>query len=178
MNLCIEYWKNTSGASTNTSNSSTIWERICKHKRPVVEPRQSSLFPEAIDDYMSKLRDTSSNGAVFFAVCRGKVSEGLDFADQAGRAVIVTGIPFALWNDPKVRLKREFLDEQARSQRTGSKVLTGDEWYSQQASRAVNQAVGRVIRHRHDHGAIIFCDERFLFIYLFVYCLTRLWYLF
>ncbi|KAJ0755472.1 putative DNA helicase [Helianthus annuus] len=161
MNLCIEYWKNTSGVSTNTSNSSTIWERICKHKRPVVEPRQSSLFPEAIDDYMSKLRDTSSNGAVFFAVCRGKVSEGLDFADQAGRAVIVTGIPFALWNDPKVRLKREFLDEQARSQRTGSKVLTGDEWYSQQASRAVNQAVGRVIRHRHDHGAIIFCDERF-----------------
>lgn len=39
-------------------------------------------------------------------------------------------------------------------------VLTGEEWYSQQASRAVNQAVGRVIRHRHDYGAIIFCDER------------------
>ncbi|KAK9066251.1 hypothetical protein SSX86_013572 [Deinandra increscens subsp. villosa] len=160
LNLCIDYWKSTSG----TSNSSTIWERICKHKLPVVEPRQSSLFPQAIDDYMAKLRDTSTNGAVFFAVCRGKVSEGLDFADQAGRAVIVTGIPFALWNDPKIRLKREFLDQQARSQRTGPKkceVLTGDEWYSQQASRAVNQAVGRVIRHRHDHGAIIFCDERF-----------------
>ncbi|KAL8230357.1 hypothetical protein R6Q57_000135 [Mikania cordata] len=158
LNLCIDYWKNTSGTSTN---SSTIWERICKHKLPVVEPRQSSLFPQAIDDYMAKLRDTSINGAVFFAVCRGKVSEGLDFADQAGRAVIVTGIPFALWNDPKVRLKREFLDQQTQSQQTGSKVLTGDEWYSQQASRAVNQAVGRVIRHRHDHGAIIFCDERF-----------------
>lgn len=43
-------------------------------------------------------------------------------------------------------------------------VLTGEEWYSQQASRAVNQAVGRVIRHRHDYGAIIFCDERFFFI--------------
>lgn len=44
-----------------------------------------------------------------------------------------------------------------------SEVLTGEDWYSQQASRAVNQAVGRVIRHRHDYGAIIFCDERFLF---------------
>lgn len=43
-----------------------------------------------------------------------------------------------------------------------SQVLTGEEWYSQQASRAVNQAVGRVIRHRHDYGAIIFCDERLL----------------
>lgn len=41
--------------------------------------------------------------------------------------------------------------------------LTGEDWYTQQALRAVNQAVGRVIRHRHDFGAIIFCDERFLF---------------
>ena len=28
-------------------------------------------------------------------------------------------------------------------------------------ARAVNQAIGRVIRHRHDYGAIIFLDERF-----------------
>eukprot|EP00897_Mesotaenium_endlicherianum_P001292 jgi/Mesen1/1190/ME001272S00367 len=39
--------------------------------------------------------------------------------------------------------------------------LTGEQWYVQAASRAVNQAVGRVIRHRHDFGAIILCDERF-----------------
>ena len=42
-------------------------------------------------------------------------------------------------------------------------MLTGEEWYVQQATRAVNQAVGRVIRHRHDYGAIILCDERFVF---------------
>ncbi|GJY80401.1 hypothetical protein Tco_0493152 [Tanacetum coccineum] len=77
-----------------STTSSTIWERICQHKLPVVEPRQTSLFPEAIEvtfsvlisnsflcakvftferDYMTKLRDTSSKGAVFFVVCRGKV---------------------------------------------------------------------------------------------------------
>lgn len=39
--------------------------------------------------------------------------------------------------------------------------MTGEDWYTQQAMRAVNQAVGRVIRHRHDYGAIIFCDERY-----------------
>ncbi|CAK7356664.1 unnamed protein product [Dovyalis caffra] len=143
------------------ANSTTIWERICKHKKPVVEPRQSSLFPQAIEDYMAKLKDTSTSGAIFFAVCRGKVSEGLDFADRAGRAVVITGMPFAMRTDPKVRLKREYLDEQTHSQRVGCKVLRGEEWYSQQASRAVNQAVGRVIRHRYDYGAIIFCDERF-----------------
>jgi regulator of telomere elongation helicase 1 len=50
------------------------------------------------------------------------------------------------------------------TQRNAKGVLekfTGQDWYSQQASRAVNQAVGRVIRHRHDWGAIILCDERF-----------------
>lgn len=45
---------------------------------------------------------------------------------------------------------------------SNSQVLTGEEWYVQQASRAVNQAVGRVIRHRNDYGAIILCDERFV----------------
>lgn len=39
-------------------------------------------------------------------------------------------------------------------------LLGGQEWYRQQSSRAVNQAVGRVIRHKHDYGAIILCDER------------------
>jgi hypothetical protein len=34
-------------------------------------------------------------------------------------------------------------------------TLTGREWYRQQASRAVNQAIGRVIRHRQDFGAIL-----------------------
>lgn len=32
------------------------------------------------------------------------MSEGLDFADRAGRAVVVTGIPFAMKMDPKVFL--------------------------------------------------------------------------
>ncbi|KAL5824826.1 hypothetical protein ACOSQ3_020889 [Xanthoceras sorbifolium] len=162
LDQCIGCWKN-----KTHENSSTIWERICKHKKPVVEPRQSSVFPAAIEDYRAKLKDTTASGAVFFAVCRGKVSEGLDFSDHAGRAVVITGMPFTTLNDPKIRLKREYLDLQAQSKRQGFQalklsVLTGEDWYNQQASRAVNQAVGRVIRHRHDYGAIIFCDERFV----------------
>ncbi|XP_025119653.1 regulator of telomere elongation helicase 1 isoform X5 [Bubalus bubalis] len=41
------------------------------------------------------------------------------------------------------------------------KFLSGHDWYRQQASRAVNQAIGRVIRHRHDYGAVFLCDHRF-----------------
>ncbi|KAL9232065.1 hypothetical protein vseg_007211 [Gypsophila vaccaria] len=155
----ISCWKDMSHRSAASQLS--IWERICKFKQPVIEPRQSSLFSSSIEDFNSKLNDPSTSGAVFFAVCRGKVSEGLDFADQYGRAVVITGLPFASSTDPKVRLKREFLDESARNKIASHKPLTGEEWYDQQASRAVNQAVGRVIRHRHDYGAIILCDERF-----------------
>lgn len=37
-----------------------------------------------------------------FIVILVQVSEGLDFADRAGRAVIVTGMPFATPTDAKV----------------------------------------------------------------------------
>lgn len=44
-------------------------------------------------------------------MCRGKVSEGLDFPNWAARAVIIVGIPYAFIKDPKVEEKRKFMDE-------------------------------------------------------------------
>ena len=35
--------------------------------------------------------------------------------------------------------------------------------YTQSAIRAVNQALGRVIRHRNDFGAVLLADERFAY---------------
>ncbi|XP_030389444.1 regulator of telomere elongation helicase 1 isoform X7 [Gopherus evgoodei] len=49
-----------------------------------------------------------------------------------------------------------------RNKGTFTEFLSGREWYRQQASRAVNQAIGRVIRHRQDYGAIFLCDHRFV----------------
>ena len=48
---------------------------------------------------------------VLLAVFRGKVSEGIDFTDERGRVVIVTGIPYAPTFDAKVVLKRQYMDE-------------------------------------------------------------------
>ncbi|XP_057385950.1 regulator of telomere elongation helicase 1 isoform X4 [Balaenoptera acutorostrata] len=97
-----------------------------------------------------------------------EASEGLDFADANGRGVIVTGLPYPPRMDPRVVLKMQFLDEMkgqngARDQppAPAPQFLSGHDWYRQQASRAVNQAIGRVIRHRHDYGAVFLCDHRF-----------------
>ena len=37
---------------------------------------------------IADLEDQPVTGGLFFAVCRGKVSEGMDFADNNARAVI------------------------------------------------------------------------------------------
>jgi regulator of telomere elongation helicase 1 len=62
------------------AGGATIWERITRHKAPVIEPRDSGAFAAALADYAAKLEDPSGTGAVLFAVCRGKV--GLAFGCQ------------------------------------------------------------------------------------------------
>uniref|UniRef100_A0A8C9L7R5 Helicase ATP-binding domain-containing protein n=1 Tax=Pavo cristatus TaxID=9049 RepID=A0A8C9L7R5_PAVCR len=99
------------------------------------------------EDYLSSLGKTIGN-------------EGLDFADINGRGVIITGLPFPPRWEPRVVLKMQFLNEMKKSS-MGAQYLSGHQWYNQQASRAVNQAIGRVIRHRQDYGAIFLCDDRF-----------------
>ncbi|XP_058989972.1 regulator of telomere elongation helicase 1 isoform X3 [Mustela lutreola] len=130
--------------------------------KPVfVEPRSKGGFSEVVGAYYKQVAAPGSSGASFLAVCRGKASEGLDFADMNGRGVIVTGLPYPPRMDPRVVLKMQFLDELKSLGGPGGQLLSGHEWYRQQASRAVNQAIGRVIRHRHDYGAIFLCDHRF-----------------
>ena len=48
----------------------SIWDRVSRHKQPVVEPQESAAFPATVDDFRAKLVDPSTNGVVFFAVCR------------------------------------------------------------------------------------------------------------
>ena len=66
-------------------------------------------------------------------VCRGRISEGLDFSDKAARCVIVVGIPYPQMTDPKVILKKEYLDNfKNLQQRMGGRIqgLSGKDWYN------------------------------------------------
>ena len=99
------------------------------------------------------------NGGLLFSVCRGSSSEGMDFTDDIARMVIIVGVPFANLGQDRVKLKKEFLDKYKYE--IGETRLTGSEWYMQDAIRAVNQGLGRVIRHVNDYGAMIALDVRY-----------------
>lgn len=75
-----------------------------------MEPRDKDAFNNVMTEYYAKIRDPKVKGAIFMGVCRGKVSEGLDFADINGRGVIITGLPYPPLKDPRVILKKRYLD--------------------------------------------------------------------
>lgn len=102
-------------------------------------------------------QESAKGGAAFLAVCRGKVSEGIDFSDDNARVVVIVGIPFPNVNDVQVKLKKKYND----SYKSSKNLLSGSEWYCHQAFRALNQAAGRCIRHKLDYGGIILIDERY-----------------
>ncbi|KAA8490889.1 Regulator of telomere elongation helicase 1 [Porphyridium purpureum] len=160
MNNNIEYWKTFCGngrpQSAGQRDLDTIWQQLDKKKPLVVEPKNPEEFVMAMREHKANVKYRGAG--CFMAVCRGKVSEGIDFADADGRGVLVTGIPYPQLMDAKVRLKREYMD---RMVAMGNSQINGNTWYSLQATKAINQALGRVIRHRNDYGALLLCDERF-----------------
>jgi regulator of telomere elongation helicase 1 len=162
-----------------SSTEQNAWKRMLCQKAIIIEPKSTSELPDAIADFHKYLNLEKSTGCILMGVCRGKISEGIDFAHHMCRAVLITGLPFAPYMDPKVKLKREYLDGiraglQVKPSGEGGfggdafvggqshdRCLSGMEWYTQQAHRAVNQAIGRVIRNKDDYGAVILLDSRF-----------------
>eukprot|EP01034_Spumella_vulgaris_P023649 gene23649-29890_t len=125
--------------------------------RTFFEPRDSAAMNAMLVSYYGML-DEPRGKAILVAVCRGKVSEGINFSDHYARAVLIVGIPFPSTVDLKVQTKKKY---QSMKALTDPLFCNGDEWYKQQAFRAVNQAIGRCIRHKNDYGAIFLLDPRF-----------------
>ena len=80
---------------------------------------------QVIDQFRKKVAagmEGFGTGALLMAVCQGRVSEGIDFSDDEGRAVVVAGIPFPPAKDPRVLCKKQVLDEKRRN---GGGTMTG-----------------------------------------------------
>ncbi|XP_053176881.1 Fanconi anemia group J protein [Scomber japonicus] len=137
-----------------------LWEKLEQRKTVITEPRGGGKgdFDELLHTYYDAIKYcVERDGALLIAVCRGKVSEGLDFTDDNARAVITVGIPFPNIKDLQVELKMKYNDQHCKSRG----LLPGNRWYEIQAYRALNQALGRCIRHKNDWGALILVDDRY-----------------
>jgi Rad3-related DNA helicase len=175
------------------------------------EPKDSKEMKNILKSYYEDLSAVNSK-AIMIGVCRGKVSEGINFSDHYARSVIVVGIPFPSITDLKITLKKKYQDNKCSDEinknlengifgissttcsstpmkgtnsnynrtpystssssatpsvsnlQVGSSStinINGQAWYKQQAFRAINQAIGRCIRHKDDFGSIILLDPRF-----------------
>ncbi|KAI9217923.1 helicase C-terminal domain-containing protein [Blastocladiella britannica] len=137
-------------------------------KTLVLEPRggQEGVFEQAMAGFSAAVEESArkekelgmwtGGGAILFGVFRGKVSEGIDFSNERARAVVTLGVPYPNTKDKQVQLKKSYNN----MFRTTRGLMSGSDWYDVQAFRALNQALGRCIRHRNDWGALVLLDCR------------------
>ncbi|XP_021736848.1 ATP-dependent DNA helicase DDX11-like [Chenopodium quinoa] len=128
---------------------------------------------------------TSLNGAVLLAVVGGKISEGINFSDGMGRCIVMAGLPYPSPSDIELieRIKHmegigdtKFTNTLQVSNNdtynggnlnSGFDILRrckrrGKEYYENLCMKAVNQSIGRAIRHINDYAAILLVDSRYV----------------
>jgi regulator of telomere elongation helicase 1 len=80
--------------------------------------------------------------------------------------VVSVGIPFGSLGEPRVILKKEHLNNMEKAVLGGAyrpwdQMPAGYRWYQREALQAVNQALGRVVRHQEDYGILVLADSRY-----------------
>jgi regulator of telomere elongation helicase 1 len=136
-----------------------ILNQIEKYKEIFNDTQNADKNKILLESFRKNSSTKGYRGGILFSVLKGKCSEGIDFSDDLARLVIVIGIPYANLGDVKVQLKKEYLGE---SHNNTFRKITPSQWYTEEATRAVNQALGRVIRHVDDYGVMVLIDQRYI----------------
>lgn len=131
---------------TEYSRANKVFE-----KSAAPRPAPSSSSSSSSSSFSSSAR---SAGAILLSVVGGKMSEGINFSDQMCRCVIVIGMPFANQRSLQLQEKIKFYEETLGPG-------FGKFYYDNLCFKAINQSIGRSIRHSADYSAIILMDERY-----------------
>jgi chromosome transmission fidelity protein 1 len=74
------------------------------------------------------------------AVVGAKLSEGLNFADDLARAVVMVGLPYPNASSPELKERLKYVSN--LSKQKGEKEDAGKELYENLCMNAVNQSIG------------------------------------
>lgn len=134
--------------------------KISSLKQVFLELSESTSIESILRDYGAAAR---GSGAILFSVVGGKMSEGVNFSDELARAVIMLGLPYPNAFSGELIAKRKFIEETTLL-KGGTQAMAKDnsrEYYENICMRAVNQSVGRSIRHASDYSVIVLFDTRY-----------------
>ncbi|KAJ9568323.1 hypothetical protein OSB04_004289 [Centaurea solstitialis] len=167
----------------NAWKTSGVLGRIMKKKHVLREPRKSTEVETVLKEYKESIDAFSNansrdgpmarNGAVLLAVVGGKISEGINFSDGMGRCVVMVGLPYPSPSDIELMERVKHIDglgdgppcfngdAQAGFDVLRSCKRRGREYYENLCMKAVNQSIGRAIRHINDYAAILLVDTRY-----------------
>ena len=148
-------WKTGSGKNRN------IWDRLSSHKTLFRETKDGSGVHEVLQEY--SLSVDTGEGGLLLSVVGGKMSEGINFSDKLGRGVVIVGMPFPNIQSAEWKAKLEYVEHVtvSRGGSASDSKKAAREFYENACMRAVNQSIGRAIRHQKDYAAIIMLDRRY-----------------
>ncbi|XP_034946686.1 ATP-dependent DNA helicase DDX11 [Chelonus insularis] len=136
--------------------NSDVIKEIQKKKKIFREPKLASDVNLVLQNYAKAIENPQSpqNGALLFSVVGGKLSEGLNFSDDLGRCVVVVGMPYPNTKSLELQEKMKYLNENV-------KQGAGNEYYENTCMKAVNQCIGRAVRHIADYSTVVLLDKRY-----------------
>nr|CAD7424152.1 unnamed protein product [Timema monikensis] len=139
---------------------SGVIAKVALKKKIFREPKKASNVDEVLSEYSTTINGSkctqdknSCNGALLFSVVGGKLSEGLNFSDDLGRCVILVGLPYPNMKSPELQEKINYLN----TKKPGSGKLH----YENLCMKAVNQSIGRAVRHKDDYSTVLLLDQRY-----------------
>ncbi|XP_027218819.2 ATP-dependent DNA helicase DDX11 isoform X1 [Penaeus vannamei] len=148
----------------NHFTSTGIISRLSAKKKIFREPKKSSQLDTVLNEYAKTVRLSITNttgitGSLLFSVVGGKMSEGINFSDNLGRCVIMVGLPYPNTHSPELKEKMQYLNKNVAPGPDGRPA--GSVFYENLCFKAVNQSIGRAIRHRNDYASILLLDHRY-----------------